>query len=69
MVRKVKSIELIIREFEENQFVLSIEQGKEVRGYIVICSGEKEEVCSFAESVYGALLVLGFEVKRKEEKL
>jgi len=74
MVRKIKNIELVIRELVDdssstNQYVLSIEQGKESIGCIVICSGEKEDVFSFAESVQNTFRVLGFGVERKEEKL
>lgn len=70
MVRKIKNIELVIREFvDDSQYVLSIEQGKEDRGCVVICSGEKEDVYSFAELVQNSFRVLGFGVERKEEKL
>jgi hypothetical protein len=73
MVRKLKNIELVIREFvdatPQKQYVLSIEQGKEDRGCIVICSGEKEDVYSFAELVQNTFRVLGFGVERKENKL
>lgn len=73
MVRKIKNIELVIRELTEDpepkQYILSIEQGKEDRGCVVICSGEKEDVYAFAEVVQNSFCVLGFGVERKEEKL
>ncbi len=80
MVRKIQNLEIVIRKFfwdkpadsdleEGTCFVLSLEQGNVDRGSIALCSGDREDVYKFAESVQSSLQVLGFKIARKEESL
>lgn len=68
MVRKVQNLEIVIREFKEDlSIILSLEQGDVDRGAIVLCSGSREDVQEFANSVESSFSLLGFKIKRREE--